>query len=136
MSAGLARWLLVSAAWQLLCAALLGGRLHPDEVHQWIEPASRWVYGFGTASYEWYGGMRNVLGPGLVAGVFALCRSLHLRGPALTLGALHLATGVASLWSLRRLHEYLLRYSSAASAELAVALLACSAPFANLEPLA
>jgi len=132
VSAGLARWLLVSAASQLLCDALLGGRLHPDEVHQWIEPASRWVYGFGTASYEWYGGMRNVLGPGLVAGVFALCRSLQLRGPALTLGALHLATGVASLWSLRRLHEYLLRYSSAASAELAVALLACSAPFANL----
>nr|MBK7064198.1 hypothetical protein [Deltaproteobacteria bacterium] len=31
-----------------------------------------------------------------------------------------------------RLHAYLLRYSSAASAELAVALLACSAPFANL----
>jgi hypothetical protein len=132
VSAGLARWLLVAAASQLVCAALLGGRLHPDEVHQWIEPASRWVYGYGTVSHEWYAGMRNVLGPGLVAGVFALCEALHLRGPALTLGALHVATAIASLWSLERLHEYLLRYSSAAAAELAVALLACSAPFANL----
>ena len=132
MSPGLARWLLASAALQLLCATLIAGRLHPDEVHQWIEPASRWVHGYGTISHEWYSGMRNVLGPGLVAAVFALCKSLHLRDPALTLGALHLATGLASLWSLRALHAYLLRYSSAASAELAVALLACSAPFANL----
>ena len=101
MTRGLARWLLVCAALQLLCAVVLGGRLHPDEVHQWIEPASRWVDGYGTISNEWYLGMRNVLGPGLVAGVLALCRALHLRGPALTLGVLHVGTALASLRALR-----------------------------------
>ena len=61
------RWLLVSAALQMVCAVVIGGRLHPDEVHQWLEPAWRWVVGYGTTTREWYLGMRNVLGPGLVA---------------------------------------------------------------------
>lgn len=132
MTRGLARWLAVSAALQLVCALLLGGRLHPDEVHQWIEPATRWVSGYGTTSNEWYLGMRNVLGPGLVAAVLALCELLHLSGPTVTLGALHVVTALASLRALRGLHAYLLRHATAPSAELAVALLACSAPFANL----
>ncbi len=132
MTRGLARWLLVGAALQLLCAVLLDGRLHPDEIHQWIEPASRWVHHYGTISNEWYLGMRNVLGPGLVAAVLSLCRALHLRGPALTHGVLHVVTALASLRALRGLHSYILRSSSAASADLAIALLACSAPFANL----
>ena len=131
MTPGLARWLLVSAALQLLCAAALGGRLHPDEVHQWIEPAWRWVHGYGTTSGEWYLGMRNVLGPGLVAAALAAARAAGLPGPA-ALAALHVATALASLRGLRALHAYLTRYAPAASADLAVALLACSAPFANL----
>lgn len=132
MTPGLARWLLVSAGLQLLCAAALGGRLHPDEVHQWVEPAWRWVHGYGYVAHEWHAGMRNVLGPGLLAAALALFEALHLRGPALALGALRVATALASLQALRGLHACLLRASSAASAELAVALLACSAPFANL----
>jgi hypothetical protein len=128
---GLARWLLVSAALQLACALLLGGRLHPDEIHQWIEPAWRWIWHYGTRSQEWYLGLRNVLGPGLVAAVVAPAHALRLSAP-LTLAVVHVVTALASLRALVALHAHLVRRTSAGSAELAVALLACSVPFANL----
>lgn len=128
----LGRWLLVSAALQLVCAVAIGGRLHPDEVHQWVEPAWRWVVGYGTTTREWYLGMRNVLGPGLVAALLSAVRRLGVTSPAATLHALHLVTGLCSLRALVALHTHLARRTDAVTAELAVALLACSVPLANL----
>ncbi len=128
----LSRWLLVSAALQLLCALVVGGRLHPDEVHQWIEPAHRWVVGYGTTTREWYLGMRNVLGPGLVAALLSAVRRVGVISPPLTLHALHLVTGLCSLRALVALHAHLRRRTDEATAELAVALIACSVPIANL----
>lgn len=132
MTRRLGRWLLASAALQLVCAVALDGRLHPDEIHQWVEPAHRWVVGYGYRSTEWYLGMRNVLGPGLVAGVLALGRALGLTSPALAYALLHLVTGLASLRALAALHAHVARRADEDAAELAVALLALSVPVANL----
>jgi hypothetical protein len=55
------RVLAVAAAVEVLCAVGVGGRLHPDEVHQYLEPAHRLAFGYGNRAHEWYAGMRNLL---------------------------------------------------------------------------
>lgn len=132
MTRRLGRWLVASAALQLVCALTLGGRLHPDEIHQWVEPAHRWAVGYGTISREWYAGMRNVLGPGLVAAVFSALRAVGVTSSSALLGALHLVTALCALRALVALHAHLARRAGEDSAELTVALLACSVPVANL----
>lgn len=46
-------------------AALVSGRLHPDEVYQFLEPSLRRAFGFGFVAWEWEEGLRNWFAPGL-----------------------------------------------------------------------
>lgn len=84
-----------------LSLALLDGRLHHDEVHQYAEPAHRMVWGYGTVAHEWHRGMRNTLGPGALAGLFALARALRLDGPWALFALRHGAVTLLSLAGLR-----------------------------------
>ncbi len=116
----------------MVCALVLGGRLHPDEVHQWLEPAHRWIFGYGTRSTEWWLGMRNVLGPGLVAAVFACCKALGATSATALVGSAQACTAALSLRALVALHRVVARDAGEPAADRAVTLLALSAPFANL----
>jgi hypothetical protein len=63
------------------------GRLHPDEVYQFLEPAFFRAHGYGVLAWEWHRGLRNWAAP--------LLLSLVIR-----LGAL---VGVADPWWMRGL---------------------------------
>lgn len=60
--------------WRLLLALALvplfevvfrGGRLHPDEVYQSLDPAMNRAFGYGVLAWEWEVGLRNWFVPGL-----------------------------------------------------------------------
>lgn len=55
--------------------------LHPDALHQGLEPAFRLVHGFGQQTWEWREGLRSWVWPGTLALPFALADVLGLSGP-------------------------------------------------------
>lgn len=59
------------------------GQYWPDEVYQSMEPAHRMVFGYSLVAWEFVVGARNVLLPGLIAGVLAVFKALHLDDPNL-----------------------------------------------------
>lgn len=94
-----------------LCTAALSlvaldGRLHHDEIHQYAEPAHRMVWGYGSVAHEWHRGMRNTLGPGALAALFALARQLHLDGPWALFALRHGAVSLLSLAGLRAVMDH------------------------------
>lgn len=54
---------------------------HPDEIFQSFEQAHRVVFGYGIIPWEYRFGTRSWLTPGLVAGVFQVCRIFGLTDP-------------------------------------------------------
>lgn len=62
---------------EVFLSRFLGGRLHPDEIHQYLEPAHRLAFGYGTRTHEWYRGMRNLVAPWCLAKVYALAAALR-----------------------------------------------------------
>ncbi|MBI5512586.1 MAG: hypothetical protein HY909_02395 [Deltaproteobacteria bacterium] len=123
----------LAALVQLLCALAFPGPLHPDEVHQYLEPAHRAVWGYGTRMHEWHRGMRNALGPSLVAAAFALARGLGLERPWLYLPLARGVVGALSLAGLAAGHD-LVRASGGdrRAARAAVLALALCVPLADL----
>src|SRR5438874_466098 len=62
-------------------AVLQLGRLHPDEVYQYLEPAYFRVHGYGVAAWEWNVGLRNWAYPLLLAALLRLCTWLGIDHP-------------------------------------------------------
>lgn len=50
-----------------LLAVFQLGRLHPDEVYQFLEPANHKAFGYGILAWEWREGIRNWAVPGFFA---------------------------------------------------------------------
>lgn len=128
------RWsLLIAGATQVACAVFIGGRLHPDEVHQYLEPAHRMVWGVGARSHEWHSGMRNLVGPGAIAALFGACRALGLNDPRVYLTVLKVVLGGVSLLVMARWAESVRRVTASEhSARLAALVLALWVPWQNL----
>ncbi|WNG39835.1 mannosyltransferase [Archangium violaceum] len=76
----------VGAFLAVLVAALARGRVHPDEVFQYLEPAHGLVFGYRVVAWEWVDGLRNWAVPGVLAGLLALCRALGLEHPWAMMG--------------------------------------------------
>ncbi len=125
------RWsLALAGAVQFVCAVAVGGRLQADEIHQFLEPAHRAVWGYGSRSHEWYSGMRNVVGPGAIASVFMVCRGIGIDDPRAILAAVHFAVGGFSLFAIARWAEAVRRASgSEHTARLALLTLALWVPW-------
>jgi hypothetical protein len=117
---------------QWICATVLGGRLHPDEVHQYLEPAHRYIWGYGTIPHEWYSGMRNVVVPGVIAGIFSLVRALGIETPRVYLGLVHCLVGALSLATISWCYEAVLVRSDSQRASIAAWILALWVPWQNL----
>jgi phosphatidylinositol glycan class B len=91
-------------------AVLQLGRLHPDEVYQWLEPAYFRAHGYGVVAWEWKVGLRNWVIPGLFAEILRLADRIGLTHPqayraliAIPQVLFHLATVFAVYrWARRR----------------------------------
>ncbi|HEY0093279.1 MAG TPA: glycosyltransferase family 39 protein, partial [Archangium sp.] len=92
----------------VLVAALARGRVHPDEVFQYLEPAHGLAFGYRVVAWEWVQGLRNWAVPGVLGGVLTLCRAAGLEHPWAMAGAVWcVCAGVQAVgtWALYRLVE-------------------------------
>lgn len=64
-----------------LLAVVELGRIHPDEVYQFLEPAWFRAHGYGVLAWEWRVGLRNWALPGVAAGLLRLADVLGLSHP-------------------------------------------------------
>jgi GPI mannosyltransferase 3 len=106
-----------------LVGAIQLGRLHPDEVYQYLEPALHKAYGYGVLAWEWQVGLRNWSVPLLLSFLFKLGDAFGLSEPQ----ARRLLVGVP-LWALQgaallSVYRLAARRLSAASARWAMVLM-------------
>ena len=90
----------------VLVAALTRGRVHPDEVFQYLEPAHGLAFGYRVVSWEWVEGLRNWAVPGVLGGLLVLCRAVGLEHPWAMVGLLWCgcaAVQAVGTWVLYRL---------------------------------
>jgi phosphatidylinositol glycan class B len=64
-----------------IIAVLQLGRLHPDEIYQYLEPAFFRVFGYGIRPWEWSAGLHNWGVPGVIAAVLWVCKALGIEDP-------------------------------------------------------
>lgn len=114
-----------------MCALTLGGRLHPDEIHQYLEVAHRAVWGFGTRPHEWHSGMRNTLAPGALTALFALLRGIGVDDPRVYLSVTHALVGALSLVAVACAYDLVARVDRD-RARLVALVLALWGPWQNL----
>jgi hypothetical protein len=105
-----ARALLAHPEWPLavflaaLPVAVLG-RLHADEVYQWLEPAYALARGYGDLGWEWRVGIRNWAVPGLFAALLRFSAWAGLEDPVAARAVLavpHALLAAAVLHAVRR----------------------------------
>jgi hypothetical protein len=97
------RWLLAIAAIPGAIAVLQLGRLHPDEVYQYLEPANFRAFGYGVLAWEWQlpnGGLRNWAVPGLFALLLKGCAAIGIDDPWKRRAVLELPQLALNLWML------------------------------------
>lgn len=125
----LRRWwlpviLVLAALPRLRLACVEHGVNQPDEIFQMLEPAHRWVYGYGIQSWEFQDGARSWLLPGLLALLWKLLALLGLSNPLVIVPLLRapfVASGVYAAFLASRLAA---RLSDDAASMLACALAA------------
>jgi len=77
------------------------GRLHPDEVYQYLEPANWRAFGYGILAWEWQqAGLRNWAIPGVFAWLLKLCAALGIDDPWKRRAVLELPQAALHLWML------------------------------------
>ncbi len=82
-------------------AAALGGRVHPDEIFQFLEPAHFVAFGQRVVAWEWHQGLRNWAFPGLLGGWLRLWAALGVTNPrTLALLVFSLCAGFQALGTL------------------------------------
>ena len=87
---------LVPAVW----AVAVLGRLHPDEVYQFLEPAYARVHGYGVLAWEWRQGLRNWAAPLLLAALLRVAGWLRLTDPWVARGVLAIPLWALQAWGL------------------------------------
>lgn len=105
------RWILLVALALIpaLHAALVLGRIHPDEVYQVLEPAFARAHGYGFLPWEWDlargGGIRNWAAPLFFAALLKVCAMLGIDDPRAYRAVLELpqfGLHLAMLWAVFR----------------------------------
>jgi GPI mannosyltransferase 3 len=126
---GLQRLALAAAA---LLPALVAvgqlGRLHPDEVYQFLEPAWFRAHGYGVLAWEWKEGLRNWALPLLASWLLRLAALLGLDHPVAYRALLALPQAGLHAAALLAVHRYARRRVDAPTALLSTALVALYAP--------
>ncbi len=108
------RWLpivlVIAALPRLGLARFEHGVNHPDEVFQMLEPAHRWVYGYGIQSWEFQDGARSWLLPGILGLLWKGLVFLGLSDPLTIVALLRLpfvASALCSAYLAARMAEML-----------------------------
>ena len=94
------RWALVLALVPAVSAVAVLGRLHPDEVYQFLEPAYARVHGYGVLAWEWKSGLRNWAVPLVLAAVLRVGSWLGLTDPWITRGLVAVPLWALQAWGL------------------------------------
>lgn len=76
------------------------GRLHPDEVYQFLEPAYVRAHGYGVLAWEWQQGLRNWAVPLVLAAVLRVGGWLGLTDPWVARGLLAIPLWALQAWGL------------------------------------
>jgi len=76
------------------------GRLHPDEVYQFLEPAFARVHGYGVLAWEWKAGLRNWAVPLVLAAVLRVGGWLGLTDPWVARGLIAVPLWALQAWGL------------------------------------
>jgi len=111
-----------------LAAVLQLGRIHPDEVYQWLEPAFYRARGYGVLSWEWSAGIRNWAIPIAFAALLKLSDALGITDPRLYRAVLEVPQYLLHVAMLAALFRYCERRIGSAGAAWATALVGLSAP--------
>jgi len=91
-------WVLAAVPAALAVAAL--GRLHPDEVYQFLEPAYFRAHGYGVLAWEWRQGLRNWAAPLLLSVVLRIGSWVGIHDPWWARGLLAVPIGLLQGWGL------------------------------------
>jgi hypothetical protein len=83
-----------------VAAVAVLGRLHPDEVYQFLEPAFARVHGYGVLAWEWKAGLRNWAVPLLLAAVLRVGSWLGLTDPWVARGLIAVPLWGLQAWGL------------------------------------
>ncbi len=95
-----ARWAVVLALVPAVAAVAVLGRLHPDEVYQFLEPAYARVHGYGVLAWEWKQGLRNWAVPLVLAAVLRVGGWLGLTDPWVARGLIAVPLWALQAWGL------------------------------------
>jgi hypothetical protein len=113
-------WIAAVAPLPGLIAVLQLGRLHPDEVYQFLEPAFMKVFGYGVQAWEWQVGLRNWAAPGAIAVVLELCKALGIEDPWKRRAVIELPQAALHAWMLVAAYRLAARRMSAELARWAI----------------
>ena len=83
-----------------VAAVAVLGRLHPDEVYQFLEPAYVRVHGYGVLAWEWKAGLRNWAVPLLLAAILRAGSWFGLTDPWVARGLLAFPLWGLQAWGL------------------------------------
>lgn len=110
-------WLALVALPPALIAVLQLGRMHPDEIFQFLEPAQRVAFGGQPMAWEWREGLRNWAVPGVLGWTLAAAAALGVDDPQLRRAALELPQYALHLAALGAVYRLLRRQLEGALAE-------------------
>jgi len=94
------RWAVVLTLAPAVSAVAVLGRLHPDEVYQFLEPAYFRVHGYGVLAWEWHQGLRNWAAPLALAAVLRFGTWVGLTDPWVARGLLAIPLWALQAWGL------------------------------------
>ena len=105
------------------------GSNHPDEIFQVLEPAHRFVYGYGIQAWEFRDGARSWFLPGIVALMWKGLAMLGLSDPLTIVPLLRMPFVAFAVYSVYLASRLAIRMAGEGAGDLA-ALLAAFAPLA------
>jgi GPI mannosyltransferase 3 len=82
------------------------GRLHPDEVYQFLEPAWWRVHGYGIRAWEWEVGIRNWAVPLFFSVILRVAGALGVENPRIARALIEVPQFFLHAWMLRAVYRY------------------------------
>jgi len=103
-----------------LDAVLRLGRIHPDEVFQFLEPAMNRAFGFGVVAWEWQEGLRNWFVPGLFAFILRALEAIGIHDVQLRRAAIEVPQYALHVGMLGAVYRLAARRVTPSAARLTV----------------
>ncbi|HEX4621832.1 MAG TPA: mannosyltransferase, partial [Myxococcaceae bacterium] len=92
-----------------LVAVIQLGRLHPDEVYQFLEPAWWRVHDYGIKAWEWEVGIRNWAVPLFFSLILRFCDLVGIHHPRVVRALIEVPQYLLHAWMLQAVYRYTAR---------------------------